>query len=147
MLVKGDKIKLVKPIGELFTNVGEIYEVIDVDKYGIISFKLNDVYVSYMYIDTFYKYFEKYEEQTTVTQEQVDNIISESEIKAFTAFDKCTIVMAKLPNGFVLVEHSACVDPKNYDAEMGYNICLKRISDKIWELEGYKLQCELANKK
>lgn len=146
MPVKGDKIKLVKPIGELFTNIGEIYEVIDVTDNSIF-FRLDSKYWGgSISIDIFDEYFVKYEEQTTITPEQIEEIMSESDIKAFTAFGKCTIVMAQLPNGFVLVEHSACVDPKNYDAEMGYNICLKRIRDKIWELEGYKLQCKLADK-
>ena len=63
-----------------------------------------------------------------------------SEITVQTVFDKCTIVSCKLPNGFVIVESSACVSPENYDEELGVDICLDKIADKIWELEGYKLQ-------
>lgn len=37
-MIKGDKIKLVKPMG-MFTNVGEICEVVDVNEDGVISFK------------------------------------------------------------------------------------------------------------
>ena len=37
-MIKGDKIKLVKPMGA-FTNVGEICEVVDVQNGGVISFK------------------------------------------------------------------------------------------------------------
>jgi hypothetical protein len=64
-------------------------------------------------------------------------------IKTDTAFGKTTIVTAQLENGFVIVESSSCVDPANYDADIGYGICIKRIEDKVWELEGYRLQCKL----
>ena len=57
---------------------------------------------------------------------------------------KGTIVTVRLPNGFVLVESSACVDPANYDHAIGYESCMKRIRDKLWLLEGYRLQCELG---
>ncbi len=81
--------------------------------------------------------------QNTVTKEQVEKIISKSTMDVKTVFDKCTIVTCVLPNGFVIVEYSACVDPKNYDENIGAKICLEKIKDKIWELEGYKLQYQL----
>ena len=51
----------------------------------------------------------------------------------------------KLKNGFVIVESSVCVDPKNFDIEIGREICGNRIKDKIWELEGYNLQTSTNN--
>lgn len=78
----------------------------------------------------------------SVTAEQIDDIINNSIITKETIFNKCTIVACQLPNGFVIVESSACVDPKNYDAEIGFQICMKNIKDKVWELEGYNLQCK-----
>lgn len=80
----------------------------------------------------------------TVTQAQIHELIEGAEIEVTTTFDKCTVVSAKLPNGFVLVESSACVDPANYDPDVGRDICMKRITDKLWELEGYALQKLLA---
>ena len=76
----------------------------------------------------------------TVTQEKVDRLLDNADLEIKEVFGKCTIVAAKLPNGFVLVESSACVDPANYDFEIGLHICLNKIKDKIWELEGYLLQ-------
>ena len=61
-----------------------------------------------------------------------------------TVFGKCTVVACKLPSGFVLVESSACVSPENYDQELGESICRDRIINKLWELEGYRLQTEVA---
>lgn len=146
MLVKGSKIKLVKEMGA-FKNVGEVCEVIDVSDDDVITFKFgNGLHMGCMSYDEFYKYFEKYEEPKIaprITQEQIEEIIEDSCIESTTVFDKCTIVSCKLPNGFVIVESSACVSPDNYDEEVGFDICMDRIADKIWELEGYKLQSDL----
>lgn len=84
--------------------------------------------------------------RNTVTEEQIDDIILRTEFKYQTVYGKTTIVSAKLPNGFVIVESSSCVDPANYDEKIGRDICRKKIVNKIWELEGYKLQDELYRK-
>lgn len=78
--------------------------------------------------------------KNTITQDDVLTIISESDIKVTKMGDKTTVVVATLPNGFVIVESSSCVDPVNFDEVIGYNICMDRIANKIWELEGYCLQ-------
>ena len=78
-----------------------------------------------------------------VTQEEIDELIKNAEIDVKTVFEKCTLVTVKLANGFVITESSACVDKANYDENMGKEICLERIKNKLWELEGYKLQCKL----
>lgn len=77
----------------------------------------------------------------TVTKEQVDKIMENSKYEVFhRVFDKQCIVVAKLPNGFTVVGESACVDPNNYIESIGEEIAKKRIENKVWELEGYKLQ-------
>lgn len=81
--------------------------------------------------------------KNTVTQAIVDELMESCDIAVTTAFDKCTIVACKLPNGFVIVESSSCVDPANYDKDMGVDICMKNIERKVWELEGYLLQNQL----
>lgn len=78
--------------------------------------------------------------KNTVTQSVIDELMESCDIAVTTAFDKCTIVACKLPNGFVIVESSSCVDPANYDEDMGVDICMKNIEKKLWELEGYLLQ-------
>lgn len=78
--------------------------------------------------------------KNTVTQEQIKEIMSNAEIKIQTVEGKTTIVHCVLPNGFVIVDSSSCVDPANYDEVIGSEICLKRIENKVWELEGYVLQ-------
>lgn len=83
--------------------------------------------------------------QNTVTQEQVDNIFYSSTLDYSTRFEKCTVLTVQLPNGFIIVESSACVDAANFDENMGAEICNERVKNKIWELEGYKLQDQVYN--
>lgn len=80
--------------------------------------------------------------ENRVKQEEIDAILDASEITAEDKFDCMTVVYCKLPNGFILTESSACIDPANYDVEVGVNICMKRIESKLWQLEGYRKMCE-----
>lgn len=82
--------------------------------------------------------------KNTITKTQIDEIVKGSTFDARTFFNKCTVVAMRLPNGFVLVESSACVDPKNYNFDMGVSICKERLVARLWELEGYKLQDRLC---
>lgn len=58
-MIKGDKIKLIKPMG-MFDNIGEICDVIDVNENGVISFRFgkNKMNVGCMSYNEFEKYFE-----------------------------------------------------------------------------------------
>lgn len=147
MLNNGDKIVVKKKIAN-FLKEGDIAKVVDVNEDGMISFAFGEdfVHMGVMTSAEFEEHFEKLAEEKnapTITQEYIDEIIENSEFTMTTAFDKCTIVACKLPNGFVIVESSACVSPENYDENMGIDICLSKIEDKIWELEGYRLQQHL----
>lgn len=84
------------------------------------------------------------EYERSVTKEDVDNILANTFIKTEKYGDKTTVVKATLPNGFVIIADSSCVDPKNFDMSIGEQECMKKIEDKIWELEGYRLQCEIS---
>ncbi|OUB10956.1 hypothetical protein BK708_30095 [Bacillus thuringiensis serovar yunnanensis] len=79
-----------------------------------------------------------------IIQEDINSILDKTHWTVEEFHGKCTVVVAKLPNGFILTESSACVDPTNYDVNIGIECCKERIIDKIWHLEGYRLQCELA---
>lgn len=81
--------------------------------------------------------------KNTVTAEEIDALMKDAEISISTTHEKCTVVSVKLKNGFVITETSACVDKANYDIEKGKEICLRRIKNKLWELEGYCLQKSL----
>ena len=79
-----------------------------------------------------------------VTQEFVDDVMRRSSYIKETKFDKCAVVTMRLPNGFVLVESSGCVDPANYDEEYGWRLCMERLEGRVWELYGFALQEEVA---
>ena len=138
MVKSGDTIILRKPMGA-FTNVGEkckVQSVID----GVINFTFGGgLHLCCMSADELEKYFTVCK-SPTITDDDIEDIIEHTKFKTFTVFDKCTVVVAELPNGFILTESSACVSPENYDADEGYDICVGKIEDKIWELEGYRLQ-------
>lgn len=149
-ICKGDKIKLIKPMG-VFDNVGEICEVLEVNKVKDDcdpKYEKNTVMFSFghgkhlgvMSEDELDTYFEVLPRRPSVGKEYVDQIFNESILRADTVFGKCTIVSAKLPNGFIIVESSASVSPDNYDENIGLKICRERIKNRIWELEGYLLQ-------
>ena len=80
-----------------------------------------------------------------VTQEDIDKILANTLIKVEKYGEKTTVLMATLPNGFVIVESSSCVDPANFDMKIGEQICMEHLVNRIWKLEGYRLQTELAN--
>ena len=81
--------------------------------------------------------------QNTITKRQIDELLEKSEIKVETVYSKVTVVSCKLPNGFVLTESSGAVSPANYDEKIGTEICMERIENKLWELEGYVLAKQL----
>ena len=77
-------------------------------------------------------------DKPSIGQEMVDDFIAHTEVQ--TLGDKTTVVRAVLRNGFEIVESSSCVSKENYSVDLGTQICLKKIKDKIWFLLGFLLQ-------
>lgn len=48
-----------------------------------------------------------------------------------------TVCCLVVQNGFVVIGHSACIDPADFDAEMGRKIARDKAIDQLWQLEGY----------
>lgn len=70
-----------------------------------------------------------------ITQEFLGN-----DVGCISIDEKTTLVKAKALSGFKFYETSSCVDPNNYNEEIGRNICTDRIIDKIWDHLGFVLQ-------
>lgn len=86
--------------------------------------------------------------ENSVTQDDINTIIKNSKrVTYHRVFDKQCIIVLELPNGFTVLGESACVDPNNYDDRMGEKIAMKKIENKLWELEGYLLQTKLHDAK
>ncbi len=143
----GDKLVVTKKVAS-FLDEGDIITVVEVGENGLISFAFGDGFMhkGVMNAAECEEHFKKFEDTTakvvapTITEEYIADIMENSEFEIHTAFNKCTIVTCRLPNGFVIVESSACVSPENYDEDTGAEICFDKIANKIWELEGYRLQ-------
>ena len=81
--------------------------------------------------------------KNTVTKEHIDLLIESSQVEISTRYSKVTIVSIRLPHGFVITESAGAVDPANYSVEIGTKVCMDRIRNKLWELEGYALSKSL----
>ena len=82
-----------------------------------------------------------------VTLEDVKANMQDVIVRTLEDFGKpCTYVTVKMKNGFTLRESTTCVDPANYNEEIGKQVCLKKIEDKVWLLLGYSLQTEMSAK-
>ena len=80
----------------------------------------------------------------TVTVAQVDAVFDRCRFEEVKLGEKTTVVLARLPNGFEMVETSSCVDPTNYDHALGVTACKRKVKDRIWYLLGFQLQCHIA---
>lgn len=86
-----------------------------------------------------------YMKKNTVTKEQVQENMQDVIVRTLDDFGKpTTYVTVRMKNGFTLRESTTCVDPANYDENIGKEICLKKIEDKVWFLLGYALQDKLS---
>lgn len=72
MITKGNEIRLIKPMG-VFDNIGEVCEVTDVSKDGVISFKFGGCHLGCMSYNEFEKYFELVEKE--VPEEKINEDI------------------------------------------------------------------------
>lgn len=144
MLNNGDKLVVTKTVAP-FLKEGDVVKVTNVTDDGIISFAFGDNFMhmgvmNNAELEAHFKKMEEVAETPTITEEYIEEIMENSEFDVRTVFDKCTVVTCRLPSGFVISDYAACVDPKNYDENMGVEICHERIKNKIWELEAYRLQ-------
>lgn len=73
-----------------------------------------------------------------IPKERIDQIMEDSGYEVFdSALGSCTIVAMTLPNGYTLVESSGCIDPAEYDHDLGVELCKEALRRKVWQLEGY----------
>lgn len=78
-----------------------------------------------------------------VTKEQVDSLYGKLEFSLGRLSDTRIMCSAVL-DGFSIADgFGACVDPKNFDEEVGSKIAQKNASlkayEELWRLEGYRL--------
>jgi hypothetical protein len=76
-----------------------------------------------------------------VTIESINEKIASVNYTKLTG--KITHCIITMQNGFEVTGESACVDPANYNQEIGEKISYENAFDKLWPLEGYLLQEKL----
>lgn len=81
--------------------------------------------------------------KTKVTIEDIENNIAKEEyLKVGT---KMTVCLLTLKNGHEVIGYAGCVDPTNYDIEIGKVYAREKAIDEVWSLMGYALQVKLYN--
>ena len=143
----GDKVRLVKInwlIASASFSMNDEFEIIE-QKFGTTTLKYcGEDYSSSCTIsdNILMECFEKINEEIEevdyhVTEETINDLLDEAEFACSTFFKRCTVVNCKLPNGFIITESSACINEKDYDFELGKKICMRKIKDRLWEMEAY----------
>lgn len=79
----------------------------------------------------------------TVTKDDLDHLVAQSKVDYAVFDNKLTVAVITLPCGFKVTGESSCVDPANYNKELGEKYALDKATEKLWELEGYLLAHDL----
>lgn len=88
-----------------------------------------------------------------LTPKDIENFMDMSEISSYQGDPKTTVVRVLTPTGFVDWDTASCVNPENYNEDIGREIALEHIKDRIWMMLGFVLQwgtyglCDLKNNK
>lgn len=73
-----------------------------------------------------------------IPKSRIDQIMADSKYECIKSENSpCAVVIMTLPNGYALVESSGCIDPAEYDHELGIQLCKAALERKVWQLEGY----------
>lgn len=101
--------------------------------------KYEDGYISWSPADIFERtYYPMGHDCTKVSKEMVDGFVTSAKVQRLD--EKTTLVSTDLLTGFVQHETSSCVDPANYDEEVGTQVCVDRVKDTLWKCLGFVVQ-------
>ena len=97
-----------------------------------------DGYVSWSPKEVFEKAYMEVGENNTIVETNVNDFVKEIEYEKWG--EKTTIAHATLANGFTITESSSCVDPENFNMDIGSSICKEKIYSQVWNHLGFLLQ-------
>jgi hypothetical protein len=72
--------------------------------------------------------------KTKLTPADIEALVDHEQ---FVLSDTLTICVLTLTNGAKVTGESNCIDPTNFDIELGREYARKEAIDKLWGLEGY----------
>lgn len=79
-------------------------------------------------------------DKSRVSEETVERFLDRGRLRAMELDDKTVLARADTLTGFTQYETSACVDPKNFDFQIGKDICIGRIKETLWKCLGFVVQ-------
>ncbi|CEQ01674.1 Uncharacterised protein [[Clostridium] sordellii] len=122
MLIKGDKIKLIKAIGG-FDKIGDIFEITGVNELGTITISSN-YGTGIMSYDEFEKYFEKVEEKPLVWGEWKRHLNDPNYENRTFAYRTNGKTIELIEKGKKV--RSVCLDEDIFNLDYGLDLCLKK---------------------
>ena len=88
--------------------------------------------------DASYFILDEKNDGTKILKEDVEKFITNVDV--ITVGAKTTVVNAHTLTGFDTVRHSSCVDPKNYNEELGKQYAMEEVIKSLWAHFGFVLQ-------
>ena len=82
-----------------------------------------------------------------ITKEDLEHLVAQSATTFTNPAGTLTHCVITLPCGYTVTGESACVDPANYDKELGEKYALEQAIEKLWPLEGYLLANDIYRAK
>ena len=161
-MIKGDKIRLVKPMG-IFTNVGEVCEVTDIRQDGSIWFRFGGVNPGFgcMSYDEYKKYFEPVDECQKITwskwkrysygvdlsyQVKCDDDYLDGDIfdsgEIWYRDNGKRVQVRKIIDGKIFKASATCCKKDSFEKSIGMRLALRRLLPKILS---YKVECDAKN--
>ena len=68
---------------------------------------------------------------------EIDDILSHAKINTVCLTNKTVSVTVTLANGFEITDTGSCLNPDDFNVEIGKDVAMQRIKDRLWMLEGY----------
>ena len=81
-----------------------------------------------------------------IPEEEIDEIIKQSTEKVWEPFPGITIVAWQLPSGFVISDQSGCINPDEYDRNLGLKYAREKLKTQVWQYEGYRRKVEFSKR-
>jgi Phage protein (N4 Gp49/phage Sf6 gene 66) family len=78
-----------------------------------------------------------------VTIEEIKALLDSAETQEHVFWEKELVVSFKLTTGFTVTGRGACIDPANFNLEIGRRVAREDAENQLWQLEGYRKQIEL----
>lgn len=82
-----------------------------------------------------------------VKKEDINKLIENSQMEFHVFWEKEMVCSFRLENGFTVIGRAACVDPANFNLDIGKELCFEDAIKQLWQLEGYRLQWKVYEEK